>query len=656
MVDGLEKRLRSEPKHDQASRIVLEAAIEQIGAIWGVVAYRGFDETAPVTLLQSLEGFRSGDLLSEQVGFVPSRELWPALKVSEAASSDPQQEELWFSLTDSDSRTWAVHWRRIGSPTQTLGWLGLAFPAPLPATSQQALREIALVLSELLIERLLSARAQQLAQLVTDQTQVALWLERQTQLESNELLSAAARLVAQRLPAERVWIAECQRGSMPTILGVSDSLDWDSKSDWARQIVAAAKNAIEHGGIEDSAMDSSRSSSQRSLRVEWYSINDVLPTRKITAAIDAPSSSTRGENKQAATWIWIVENEAQQSESLRHYRASLLTQARQGVESEQLRRRSQLLNQWFSLSSVGKRLQRRWLIALLLLTTIIVGLLPVPLRVVATGELQPERQRHIFAPDDGRLEQLHVEENAQVDVGTTLAVLVNDQLRQELAEVEGAINNLNAEIDSIRSRLASINVLDADQAIQAQQLRSRSAILDSQRRGLLIKQQQLQQREAGLTITSPIAGEIMTRDLTRRLQSRPLQRGQTLMVIVDRSGPWQVRARIKVDELAPVLERMAATRSSSAADDSRLSVTVESAATGSEVWMGEQLHLGAATIFDAQAPQNAEVEVTTTLIETPSAELQPGTQVTIRIDCGRSPLGYVLFRRLIEGGERYGWW
>lgn len=632
LIDSLDQRLRANGDEGSATRLILAAAVEKIGCAWSLATFARGGEFQ-VSLQEWLRHCQAGTEKAFTAGQLPN----DAVPVIEPGTPD-QRGGFW---TKHNAASHVSYWRPVGNAQKPVGWLALGFSSLLPAASQQAIAEIANVLSEMLHERFQASLAKQLQLVVDDHHQLALWSREAAKRPFEKLHQSMAHLVAERSNAERVWILERVNGNAAQILGVSDSPVWDSKSDWVNQVKQAAHEALSHSRSASNTDDSSPPHS-----VRWFQIQGVLPTRQVWAAIESRSPD----------WIWVFENDQLGDVDSRESRWALLSAARDAVERESDSRRSWLSRKSRRMAGTGGVPLRRWVGAILFVGLLGIALWPVPLRVVAIGELQPVNQRHVFAPDDGRLLELLVSDGELVEQGQTLAILVNDQLRQQLAEIDGTIKSLDAEIDSLRSRLAAINVLDAQQASQAQQLRSRSAVLETQRQGLVAEHGLLLEREKQLTITSPVAGEVITRDLKRRLETRPVERGQSLMVIADRSGEWQVRARVAVEEISPLSVSSAESESPSSVNHSDTKIVIESHVSDAQRWSGRDLMLGGATLFDSSESTAAQVELIATLTDKVDEQTRPGSQVTLRVDCGRRPLGYVLFRRLIEGARRYGWW
>ncbi|HWC90501.1 MAG TPA: biotin/lipoyl-binding protein, partial [Pirellulales bacterium] len=98
--------------------------------------------------------------------------------------------------------------------------------------------------------------------------------------------------------------------------------------------------------------------------------------------------------------------------------------------------------------------RRRWPLAVALgagglVLAAVLALVPVPFRIEARGELRPERQAEIFAPNDGIVAEVNVEHASLVAAGQVLAVLRKPELDLEFTRLAG-------EVQTARKRLAAV--------------------------------------------------------------------------------------------------------------------------------------------------------------------------------------------------------
>ncbi|MCA9104742.1 MAG: efflux RND transporter periplasmic adaptor subunit [Planctomycetales bacterium] len=540
----------------------------------------------------------------------------------------------WASGSQANGPASQLLWRPVGAATAPLGWLGLAFAESLEPRSAQAVAEIAAVLASMLAERLQRDDNLRLRASAEHQRHLAQWSRSLPQLDRAQLPRTATLLVAERLGADRVWLVEKAGRGRPTLLGVSDASSWDPRSDWVQRILQAVEeDSRVSSASRSSALDSAEHASVVEADVRWSDVSHWLPTERVWLAAESRDS----------TWYWVIENDPITDLRTRGSYDALLLQLRSLLTAELACRRSAWTRWLTGRRAVTRARGGHWLWFVALMVLVIAGAWPVPLRVVALGELQPKNQRHIFAPDDGRVVQLDVDEGSSVEAGQLVANLVNDELQQRLTETEGQIQTLDAEVSTLRSRLAGINVLDSAQVAEAEQLRSRASLLETRRRGLVRQLTLLKERDARLRIDSPLSGSVITRDLDQRLLERPVRRGQSLLVIADQTGPWVVRAKLEPNDLNPLSQA-----------DGAATMRVTSHVDVDREWTASEPRVAGSAIFDEEA--NAQIEIEAAIDGEVPGHIRPGSQVTVRIDCGRRPLAYVLLRGLIEGGRQHGWW
>ncbi|MBC7816380.1 MAG: HlyD family efflux transporter periplasmic adaptor subunit [Planctomycetaceae bacterium] len=267
-------------------------------------------------------------------------------------------------------------------------------------------------------------------------------------------------------------------------------------------------------------------------------------------------------------------------------------------------------------------------------------LIPVDFELESRGQVQPARRRHIYAPADGVIRQVSVNNTAAVEEGATLAVMRNPDLDLEEQRIRGEIATSNARLAAIRAtrvdhdRRSPTSTSAGQLAAEEEELKQTLASLSRQ---LEI----VNRRVAELTLRSPIAGQVVRWDLIRSLESRPVRQGQLLMQVVDPAGPWQLELRIPDRHVRHVLAAQAAMK-----DANRLSVRFLFHMSPTTTYSAtlDDVHL--ATDLDQDGELSTLAKVTLNPKDIP--DLRPGSSVIAKIDCGRRSLGYVWLRELLE--------
>lgn len=267
------------------------------------------------------------------------------------------------------------------------------------------------------------------------------------------------------------------------------------------------------------------------------------------------------------------------------------------------------------------------------------ALIPADFELESHGQVQPARRQHIYAPADGVIDKVFVDNAASVDEGTTLAVMRNSDLDLEEQRIRGEITTSNARLGAIRATR-----VDHDRRVtstSAGQLAAEEEELKKTLESLSRQLEIVNRRVAELTLRSPIAGQVVRWDLIRSLESRPVRQGQLLMKVVDPAGPWQLELRIPDRHVRHVLAAQAAAKESNRLPV-RFLFRMSPRATYSATL--DDVHL--ATDLD----QDGELSTMGRVTLNPKAipDLRPGSSVIAKIDCGRRSLGYVWMRELLE--------
>src|SRR5262249_26248472 len=100
---------------------------------------------------------------------------------------------------------------------------------------------------------------------------------------------------------------------------------------------------------------------------------------------------------------------------------------------------------------------------------------PYPLKMDATGRLQPVVWRNVYPPTTGFIQKFEVQPNDLVEPGRDLALMYDPKLAEELNNLEMDIAKSTAKIQGLRSALLSKNASAADKAKLEAELGSEEA-------------------------------------------------------------------------------------------------------------------------------------------------------------------------------------
>lgn len=303
--------------------------------------------------------------------------------------------------------------------------------------------------------------------------------------------------------------------------------------------------------------------------------------------------------------------------------------------------------QWVRSLWLGGRSQ--WTGAVLVtagVAAVALAVIPVPLVVTATGELQPSVRQHVYSPLDGIVEEVLTSDDADVAVGAPLLRLTNSELEFEVQRVAGAIETWQEKLSSI-----GIMRLDGDDRRDSRGAAERAAGEEAEIRqeleSLRIQRTLLEQRQASLSIASPIAGRVVTWNVREELADRPVSAGDRLLTVADLSSPWELDLRLSERDAGHVAAALES-------GDSGLDVEFMLASHREATYAATLSKLSDAVLWDRDSAVTTPATAAVT-----SAELRderPGTTVDARIRCGRRSLGYVWFHALYEAVVRQLWY
>jgi multidrug efflux pump subunit AcrA (membrane-fusion protein) len=304
-----------------------------------------------------------------------------------------------------------------------------------------------------------------------------------------------------------------------------------------------------------------------------------------------------------------------------------------------------LVSVWRRLRPSGPmRRRRRWpLVAAVgaggLVLAGVLALVPVPFRIEARGELRPERQAEIFAPNDGIVAEVNVEHASPVAAGQVLAVLRKPELDLEFTRLAGEVQTARKRLAAVQASRLGAPSADDERTARGNQLTGEEEELKELIRSLEQQDRVLHLQREQLTVRSPLGGQVLTWDVKPLLEARPVQRGQVLMTVADLAGKWIVELQIADDQAGHVLEA----RQRAAAP---LPVSFVLATDPRTTYEGTLGRIGMRTQLDPN--QHPVVAATVNLEKAQISERRPGATIIAHIDCGRRALGYVWFHGLLD--------
>jgi hypothetical protein len=214
--------------------------------------------------------------------------------------------------------------------------------------------------------------------------------------------------------------------------------------------------------------------------------------------------------------------------------------------------------------------------------------------------------------------------------------LENKDLEVEIIGLLGQKTTTQERILSVQRALLDNPRLDPDQENRLSgELAQLRETADSLERQIAL----YREKEKQLVITSPQTGQVITWQVRDLLLHRPVQRGQSLMTVVDPSGDWEL-------ELTMPERRMGHITQAERASDENLPVTFILATHPQTQFQGRvfEIHRTA----EVRGEQGSTVLIRVAIDKNQLPDLRDGSKVTARIHCGRRAIGYVLFHDVIE--------
>ena len=269
-------------------------------------------------------------------------------------------------------------------------------------------------------------------------------------------------------------------------------------------------------------------------------------------------------------------------------------------------------------------------------------LIPAELRLEGKGTLEPVHRRDVFAGIDGVVEKLEsgLEHGAGVTGGQLLATLRNTDLEVALTDVLGRKASSEEQLVSTRRALLEDKKISADEKTR---LAGRAAQLQREIESLEQQRKLYELKKLDLEVRSPIDGVIVTWQVRDRLTLRPVEKGQSLMSIADKTGPWELEVHMSDDRLGYI--NRAALDAKQAGRELKVDYILATAPGTRHYGLVKEIHEQAEV--RGEAGNTVLVRVTIDPERHEKEELGAGATVTARIACGKRSLGFVWFHDVL---------
>jgi multidrug efflux pump subunit AcrA (membrane-fusion protein) len=477
-------------------------------------------------------------------------------------------------------------------------------------------------------------------------------LELHSDLCVNRVALTAVNEGRSLLGYDRVSLA-ARRGQRTEILAVSGQERIITRSNLVRAMTELSAALIEVGKpfrcdgdveilppqLRDAVLEYMKESGARS--IEAFPLRQPGPAGADSAGVFPTESCglLLGEFFQPST----AGVDPTQAEMVADHVATALTNARQWERNSTPFRR--ILRQFFGPAEFRNARQATVTLAVVAATLVAVGMTPVSYHVEAPGRLMPLRRGSLFAPLDGRVEEVLVDGNQKVAPGQLLLRMGNERLASEILTARHQLQEQQQLLATLEAQSAEAQ----DQGKGQDSIRLRGAISQAkiEMASLQSRLASLETESRDLEVRSPLAGTVTTFDPQRLLLHRPVRRGEALLEVMDADGRWELVLDLPAHRVGHVLRAQTAAAASAIPVHFVVAAQPENEFTGALRTVSSRIVAGE----DGESVAPLEVNVAISDIEHPVA----GADVIARIDCGKRALAWVLFGDFVDFFRRRLW-
>ena len=190
---------------------------------------------------------------------------------------------------------------------------------------------------------------------------------------------------------------------------------------------------------------------------------------------------------------------------------------------------------------------------------------------------------------------------------------------------------------------------------EAQRLRGEQRVIEVELGGLEKRLELLRDRDKKSLVVSPLAGTVATFQLDRLLRDRPVSRGESLLEVMDETGPWRLELAVPDTRAGKLDDAIAELRETTGEPGTvGLPVSFVVASDAEKTFEATLTEIVGRAEPDADLGNVLEVYAS---LDDPDAlpQRRIGTEVTAKIDCGPAPLFTVLFGDVVEFVQRNLW-
>jgi Barrel-sandwich domain of CusB or HlyD membrane-fusion len=306
-----------------------------------------------------------------------------------------------------------------------------------------------------------------------------------------------------------------------------------------------------------------------------------------------------------------------------------------------------LLPLWLSIGKMAWVLKARTLPKTIAISSAVGVLLlwllfwPATFNLEGQGTLEPASVADVFAPQDGNVEEVFVENGDLVKKGQPLAKLRNSDLENSVIDMKGKLLSTQEKISAAHFGSKDKKRGGSEESRNDAELASLMQEEKSYKRQL----ENLEKKRKELTITSPIDGQVNTWQVRKTLLMRPVQKGNLLMSVADPTGDWELKIHMPEDRVGFVALRQKELRDQHLPENLPVEFYVKSNPGDTHQGTVEEVH-GHAEVRPEEG-NTVMVKVVFPKEQIPESDRLPGATVAAKIDCGTVSVGYKYFHDVI---------
>lgn len=305
--------------------------------------------------------------------------------------------------------------------------------------------------------------------------------------------------------------------------------------------------------------------------------------------------------------------------------------------------------------------------AVVLLVSVLI-LVPYPLKMEATGQLQPEVRRKIFPATDGIIREIRVGPNAQVTENANLGVMHDGQLEREIRALRKEIQLANADVQMYENRatkgnesdrLSSLSEADKTRILRESKERELQSLLartnadpDPSREGYFNLRAPYFNNQETQLLGDRKYWSVLSTNFKEDLADRAVKPSDELLRLGAVDGPWEIETKIPQQNIGHILKAF------HDLEVKELDVEFILRADTSRKFHGKlrKDRIGSEAMPTGQDQENPDPMVTAFVTVNPE-DLQvlrkdnllvSGTEIRAKVRCGNKPMGYALFYGIWE--------